>query len=155
MTYVLGVDPGAGSHIGVVGFSTWDVADTLMVIQCNWRAFDALLPGLVPGDFVLAVERFVPSRLGQTGNAPGARRATTAVIQRCEHYAEANGHRCYLRTASEVKPWATDQRLLAGRLLLACKGMPHARDAARHALFAAVHDCGMRDPLSKRGGARV
>lgn len=153
MTYVLGIDPGAGSHIGVVGFDTNDLADTLTVLQCNWRAFDNLLPALV-ADGVIAVERFIPSKLGQRGNAPSARRITLAVIQRCEHYAQSFNLRLYLRSAAEVKPWASDQRLLTAGLLVACKGLPHARDGARHALFAAVHDCAMHDPLSTRAGAR-
>ena len=54
-----------------------------------------------------------------------------------------------VRSASEVKPWATDDRLEKAGLLAATKGMRHSRDAARHALFAAVHDGGLPDPLSK------
>jgi hypothetical protein len=48
-----------------------------------------------------------------------------------------------------VKPWATDERLEAAGLLDLTKGMRHARDAARHALFTAVKDGGVPDPLSK------
>jgi hypothetical protein len=53
-----------------------------------------------------------------------------------------------------VKPWATDTRLAAAGLMEPTTGMRHARDAARHALFAAVKTYGLPDPLSARAGAR-
>jgi hypothetical protein len=54
------------------------------------------------------------------------------------------------RTAALVKPWATDKRLVAAGLLDITRGLPHARDGARHALFSAHHDSGAPDPLSSR-----
>jgi hypothetical protein len=56
----------------------------------------------------------------------------------------------FLRNASLVKTWATDKRLAAAGLLDATKGMQHARDASRHALYAAVHTGMARDPLSTK-----
>lgn len=73
------------------------------------------------------------------------------------------------RTASQVKLWATDERLKAAggavqhldcpddtvidqvmpSLYDATVKLPHARDAARHALFAAVQDVRWPDPLSR------
>jgi hypothetical protein len=53
-----------------------------------------------------------------------------------------------------VKPWATDERLAAAGLLDPTKGMRHARDAARHALFCAVRDFGLPDPLSAKARTR-
>jgi hypothetical protein len=53
-----------------------------------------------------------------------------------------------------VKPWAVDKRLHAAGLLDMTAGMRHARDAARHALFCAVKDYGLPDPLSSKAGAR-
>jgi hypothetical protein len=70
-----------------------------------------------------------------------------------EHDSTAEGRRgarWFQRPAAHVKPWATDERLEAAGLLEATKGMRHARDAARHALFAACKDGGIPDPLSKR-----
>jgi hypothetical protein len=58
-----------------------------------------------------------------------------------------------VRPAGTVKTWATDDRLARSGLLAATSGMPkHSRDAARHALFTACKDLGMRDPLSKVRG---
>jgi hypothetical protein len=56
-----------------------------------------------------------------------------------------------LQSTAEVKPWATDVRLAAAGLLMNTTGMRHARDAARHALFAACKHFQLPDPLSKRG----
>lgn len=55
----------------------------------------------------------------------------------------------HTRTAAAVKPWATDRRLAAAGLLKRSTGMPHARDACRHALFSYVRDAGEPDPLSR------
>lgn len=52
------------------------------------------------------------------------------------------------RSASQVKKWATDRRLAAAGILEQTKGMSHARDAQRHALFAARMDLQWPDPLS-------
>lgn len=55
-----------------------------------------------------------------------------------------------VRPPALVKPWATDRRLEAAGLMTATAGMPgHARDAARHCLYCACHDLGMRDPMSR------
>jgi hypothetical protein len=60
------------------------------------------------------------------------------------------GVRVATRPPSLVKPWATDKRLAAAGLIEATSGMPaHARDGARHMLYAARHDCGLADPLSR------
>jgi hypothetical protein len=56
----------------------------------------------------------------------------------------------HARSASTVKPWATDARLERAGLLDLTAGMRHARDAARHALFCAVKNCGLPDPLSAK-----
>jgi hypothetical protein len=50
--------------------------------------------------------------------------------------------------AIDVKPWATDGRLRAAGLWF--RGLPHARDGARMAMFAAVREFGVADPLSRR-----
>jgi len=152
MTYVVGIDP--GPMVGMVGFeATWATRSLApVVIQCSWNAFDDVLAAIVIGDTVIAVERFVLAPISSRANTPGAGRATRVVVERCKRYAEIRLLQCFERNAAEVKPWATDARLEVAGLLAPTKGMRHARDAARHALFAAVKDCGLTDPLSKRGG---
>ncbi len=60
------------------------------------------------------------------------------------------GVKLAVRHSSAVFPWATDKRLRAAGLYEATTGLVHARAASRHALFAAVHDGGLPDPLSRR-----
>lgn len=145
MTYVMGIDPGPVVGIAVIGF---DPRVEPTIAQCSWNAFDDVLLAL-GGRSALAVEQFVIGRLTARANDPGANRAARAVIDRCQHYAREHALLCYLRSAATVKPWATDERLAAAGLLAPTKGMPHARDAARHALFTAVAEFGRPDPLSK------
>jgi hypothetical protein len=152
MTYVIGIDP--GPMVGIVGIN----ADWVrlfdhepLVIQCSAHVFDDVLSAIATGhgDTVLAVERFVTASISARVNAPAASRVARAAVQRCEDYAAEHQLQCFVRSAAEVKPWATNERLTRAGLIAATKGMHHARDAARHALFTAVHDCGLRDPLSK------
>ena len=152
MVYVIGVDP--GPMVGIVGFDTAVArlaAAEPIVIQCSANVFADVLSAVLvgQGDVVLAVERFVISPLSARANAPSAGKVARDVVADCEHYAEAHELQCFLRSAAQVKPWATDARLTAAGLTEATRGMPHARDAARHALYAAVHDCGLLDPLSR------
>ena len=51
------------------------------------------------------------------------------------------------RRATDVKPWATDKRLEKAGFPLGRKFLD-ARDAGRHALYAAVYDGKERDPLA-------
>lgn len=53
------------------------------------------------------------------------------------------------RPPSMVKPWATDKRLKAAGIFELTGKMPDARDASRHCVYTASHDCGLRDPLSR------
>jgi len=148
VTYVIGIDP--GPVVGIVGLWT-DRPLTPDIIQCTAPTLESVLSGLYPGsNTVLAVEQFVVGPLAARGNNPQAGALARSVIRACEFWAERRGVMCHVRSAAEVKPWATDTRLTMAGLWAPTKGMRHARDAARHALFAAVKDCGLPDPLSQR-----
>ena len=83
-------------------------------------------------------------------STPVASRITRDLVgQLSALVSEGRGVRQIQRSAAEVKPWGTDLRLTKSGLLAITKGMPHARDACRHALFAAV-SAGMPDPLSAK-----
>jgi hypothetical protein len=105
---------------------------------------------------IVGVERFVLGAKSYRSGSPGGvtRDLVGQLIEAFnDHDSTADGRlggRFFQRNASQVKAWATDARLDAAGLLAATKGMTHARDAARHALFAAVHDGGIPDPLSQR-----
>lgn len=145
---VLGVDPGVTTGV------FWLAATgPPLAYQCNASGAYPLVAFLLeandgPAQVILAGERFVP------GRGPGARgaaaTATRAVIADLDGLSDG----WHWRSAAQVKPWATDRRLAAAGLAAHCHGMPHAADAARHALFAAVHDAGYPDPLSRASGLR-
>lgn len=137
---VIGVDPGPTPGVVVL-----DLEDGRLVevgaLQCSASLLYTVVATFNPDhQAVVAVERFVVR-----GRASTAQQTTLDQV--------ANLTRLYprmaVRSASQVKPWATDARLDAAGLSAATKGMRHARDAARHALYAAVKNGGLPDPLSK------
>lgn len=150
---VVGVDPGPVTGLAVIGPHTRHE-----VAQCSPGAVVALIGALVgelPEDVpvLIAVERFVVGPRAARSATPTAGRIARGVV---EDVARAfkpcsapTGTRVIERSAVDVKPWATDLRLAAAGLLDPTKGMPHARDACRHALYAAVRDGGLPDPLSR------
>lgn len=155
-TLVIGVDPGPTPGIVVLGLEDGRNLVDPSVFQCDpasglWVVTESLASSTVAWDLkVLQVERFVVSNRAARSSSPAAGRITRDLIGQLQGIGELAGARVLVRSAAEVKPWATDTRLDAAGLLAGTKGMPHARDAARHALFASVRDAGAPDPLSKR-----
>lgn len=159
---VLGIDPGPVPGMVRLDFEDGRLVD-VQVLQCTLGlaldAFRAMTrqDALVDRRQLLQVERFVVGNRSARSSTPGAGAATRDLVGRLQQ--DAAGRIRYLeRSASEVKPWATDARLEAVRfsgqsLLDLTKGMRHAKDAARHAIYAASNAGGIPDPLSK--GARA
>lgn len=155
--YIVGIDPGPTP--GIVGLWLEQRTDSSMhrfiesaeIMQCSLSAFSTVVSGIRISRHVriVAAERFVvASRAGRSAHAE-AGATTRDVLARLRAWANLDSSTFIERNASEVKAWATDARLDAAGLLAATVGMRHARDAARHALFCAVRDCGVVDPLSK------
>lgn len=159
MTRILGIDPGPVPGFVVLWTGDGRVS-SVDVIQCTHQVAATVFNGLLKdhGPMIVQVERFVVGRSSMRSAGPGeVTRNLIGNFQRLvtEHNAAARttgyGPVSLLeRSASQVKPWATDTRLEAAGLLAVTKGMRHAKDAARHALFAAVKDGGLPDPLSTR-----
>lgn len=151
--YVLGVDPGPTT--GLVGLSyTFGKLQRASIIQCDHVTAREIVNHLVASvkpvsRLVLAVERFVVGPRATRSSTPKAGQITRELVELCTVMADEWGTELRLRSASEVKPWATNARLAAAGLSF--PGSAHAADAGRHALFSAVADCGMPDPLSRRG----
>lgn len=142
--YIVGVDPGLTTGICVL-----DLGDmSALLVQATPEAVMPILRALTAEGVVsvLAVERFVVGPRAARSSTPHAGRVTRELIETLRDWELPD--RVVLRSAAEVKPWAVDDRL--ARAGLHVKGMPHARDAARHALYAAVRECGAPDPLSRR-----
>jgi hypothetical protein len=146
---VIGVDPGPIPGIVVLDVVGRRLAD-VGVLQCTANIALELIHGFVRDtddtvQVLVQVERYVSK-----GRLNAAQRLTADMVRDVlgdiEALVRVTGVQ---RPAVAVKPWATDARLEAAGLLEAVKGMRHARDAARHALFCAVHDAGVPDPLSK------
>lgn len=99
-------------------------------------------------DKIISVERFVRGRRSAKVSDPKAVDITLEQIESLRAVGDWPGIRLSSRSASEVKPWATEARLLKAGFKLP-KGMTHGIDGARHCLFAAVADGEIPDPLSK------
>ena len=153
---VIGVDPGPIPGVVTLGLNDGRPLVSPSVFQCDpqsalWVVTEALASELVSWDLkFLAVERFVVGPRAARSTTASAVALTRDLIGNLQGIGDLAGAQVLLRSASEVKPWATDTRLDAAGLLPVTKGMPHARDAARHALFCAVRDAGAPDPLSRR-----
>ena len=148
--YYMGVDPGPST--GIALFSIEDLDSGWDVFQCEGgSAFWLLLK--IYEDYcprVVAVEEFIPS------NKAGGKGANAGLTRRLAEYAvssaKANVKRSpavftVYRRAADVKPWATDKRLAKADFPWGVK-FKDARDAGRHALYAAVRDGKERDPLA-------
>jgi hypothetical protein len=151
-TLVIGVDPGPTTGIlalqvgkdPVAGQGNPDGAEAIV---------DALLGTAEADQVLLAVEQFVIGRGSMRAGRYGQQtRDLIGVLQALARSRAKTS--LVLRSAAQVKPWATNVRLQAAGLIRPTKGMTHARDAGRHALFAAVHTGLMPDPLSRTAGAR-
>jgi hypothetical protein len=156
--YVVGVDPGLTTGVFAVewfdgehaGLRSDPIAVQVHGSEGVITIVSALLARRPLAEHVLAVEQFVVGARASRSSSAHAGRVTRALISELGEL----GADVFTRSAAMVKPWATDQRLHAAGLLLATKGMGHARDASRHALYAAVHMGAAQDPLSKKAVSR-
>lgn len=156
--YVIGIDPGPTTGVAVLQWCSepdaWNFAPNgTRVFQCNHGAaldlFDWLSEAYPYAR--VAIERWVIGNVSRASKKDG--QITRDLIGRLWAHADHAEHVIQRRSASDVKPWATDDRLAHARLLDPTKGMGHARDAARHALYSAVKDYGAPDPMSRKAGA--
>lgn len=91
----------------------------------------------------VAVERFVVSRRAGRSASSGAADKARNIIG---GLVSGNAGRVHLATAAEAKAWATNKRLDAAGLA-PTDGLPHSRDACRHALYTLVKFYRCPDPL--------
>lgn len=154
VTRIVGIDPGPIPGIVRLDLDAGKIRYA-EAVQSTWPIAATLVKALLDEDrshyplAIVAVERFVVGR-GSMKSAAAGRITRDLVGQLQRVVLGRDGARYVERTAAEVKAWASDDRLAHAGLLEPTKGMRHARDAARHALFAAVKDGGLPDPLSKR-----
>lgn len=157
-TCVIGVDPGATTGVCLLQVTSpepWSSVSPVpyiterLVFGCNSAAVYGLVEHLIecnqgPARIVAAGEKFVP------GRGAGARSGGASQAQMVIGELQALPVEWTWRTPVAVKHWAIDDRLKKAGLLDLTAKMIDARDAARHALFAACHDAGLPDPLSRK-----
>lgn len=154
--HVVGIDPGPVP--GIVSLLVEDGRLTeVAVAQVSAELLPCVLLAVLERQEVrtlVQVEAFVVGKKSMRSGAAGAatRDMVGQVAQTVIDFGRGRDHAVHYaqRSASQVKPWSTDARLVAAGLSSRCSGMRHARDAARHALWSAVHDAGLPDPLSHR-----
>jgi hypothetical protein len=127
VTQVLGIDPGPKPGAVLV-----QVAGGLVVHAGALRPDQ--IESMIPAADLVSLERFIVGR-GTLRKTKAGTVETLAQIEQFRAAAQAAGVRLVQYPAGTVKPWATDERLRAYGCYVAGD---HHRDAARHALFAAV-----------------
>lgn len=156
---IVGVDPGPIPGVVVLGVDRDRIRVTPLVLQCEPDTVLRIVGQCLASGFgwqqrVLAVERFVVGSRAAFLATPGAAAITRNMVGAVAAVGEqVAGVQVVLRSAADVMRWASNKRLHAADLFWPTRGKPHARAAARHALYAAVRDCGLPDPLSSRSTA--
>jgi hypothetical protein len=152
----IGIDPGPVPGFVLIDWFTDGPMPRLEVVQCSRGVAPLILRAFVLDHQLeepplVQIERFVVGkRAGRSSSAKAGEQTRDLIGQLIASVPSLPAESWRARAAGEVKPWATDERLEAAGLLDATKGMRHARDAARHALFVAVKDGGVSDPLSRK-----
>jgi hypothetical protein len=148
----VGIDPGPLPGIVSLKFVDRELVH-VDVVQCSHELAPGVLQVVLPKTAewrpFVQIEKFVVSRRSSRSSTPKAGEQTRLLVGSLQQSCQAVGVFPTLQPAVHVKAWATDARLEKAGLLEATKGMRHAKDAARHALYTAVKDGGQPDPLSK------
>lgn len=167
---IIGVDPGGTTGVVVLELDAEGRYDCLHSAEVPGAQFPQyyaeLTMGLIAankirdtssqamgsnGALLVATEQFVVRGRAAKSRTPQGGAFARRVVGWLESLASvsAPAMRLSVRSASQVKKWATNRRLERAGLLAAIPaGGGHARDAGRHALFAARMDLGWPDPLS-------
>jgi hypothetical protein len=167
-----GVDPGAATGICFLDYSggqlvgrtllTTDAASAPVVLKGLLYAYyggmkegtsiSEWLKQPVTGRRVGSVEKFV------TGAGAGSRGknadVTRQLVMELAEVLQLFGYQVRIRPAADVKPWASDKRLIAAGVgtkeYVARADFRHQVDASRHCLYGA-HEAGVvADPLLRK-----
>jgi hypothetical protein len=154
----IGIDPGPTTGICLmefVGPYPYPLPEcNITLIQANaanaLRVLEAYLSHFYQDERIVrrvaGVEAFV------TGQSAGTRGKnadlTRQYVMKFAELLQLFGYPVKIRKAGDVKPWASDKRLLRAGVPKLPDSMRHSGDGARHCLFAAVKDAHMKDPLA-------
>ena len=156
---VIGADPGPTTGLSFLDYDRSittgsPVLVSWTVLQVNGDSAVAVLAAIM-AERTRVLGRVMMKRYAQvepfvTGQSAGTKGATAdytrqQAFQLVEQL-QLWGYPAQLRKAADVKVWATDKRLKAAGILCPPENR-HGNDASRHALFCAVHDAHLPDPL--------
>jgi hypothetical protein len=157
---VVGVDTGPTTGMCFLDYQTGSLAlppqPQVTLLQVDGHSADAVLEAMLARWYGIgtspvdqryaAVEKFVTGRgAGSKGNNA---EVTRQLVMELTERLQLHGYLTKIRSAAEVKPWASDKRLERAGITGQQTSMRHCLDAGRHALFAAVKDAKMKDPLA-------
>lgn len=158
---VIALDPGPATGMCFLDYSDQFQPYALIgktLLQVDGESAAVVLEGLLRAFYAdpsVVTKRFASIEKFVTGQSAGTRGQPAEVTrQLAMELAEVCGMFGYVmrfRSASDVKPWATDKRLKEAGIVGASgihSKLRDAYDAARHGLFCAVKDAGVRDPLA-------
>lgn len=146
MRFVVGIDPGktTGHALLTVADHRVDSGQTTAMQACQW--IEQMLP-THGHNSLIAVERFT---IGQETLKKTRQHDALDVIGAIKYLCWAHSTRFELNGPSEAKAMVNDERLKMKDYYQ--PGQPHANDAARHAVYAAVkHGWYSPDLLLKDG----
>lgn len=142
----MGIDPGPST--GIALFNIESLESGWSVFQVDGGSAPWLIRSLIEdwAPVVVAIEEFEVRR-GSAGTAGKDAELTRWLVHCTENLVAPRPNTLFrCRKPSLVKPWASDKRLAKTGFPWGAK-FKDARDAGRHALYAAVRDGKERDPL--------
>lgn len=155
----VGVDPGPATGLCLLDYRDGQLAGRMLLqaaADCAAAVLRDLLEsrknGMIAGRRVGSVEKFVTG--ASAGSRGKAADVTRQLVMELAEVLQLFGYMVNIRPAADVKPWASNKRLVAAGIVASEKGMHgdmiHSYDAARHCLYGA-HDAGVvADPLLRR-----
>lgn len=150
---VIGADPGPTTGLAIHDWADGKlVAFTILQVDGD-SAQDVLEAVLVRrqqaiGDYIAKryaqVEPFVTGQSAGTRGpkADYTRQEAFKLVEQLQQW----GYAVKLRKAADIKTWASDKRLRAAGILRPPENR-HGNDGSRHALYTAIHDAYLPDPL--------
>lgn len=161
ITSVIGIDPGPTTGLCLMEFvdgGGYPLPEhNITMIQANsgtaLRVLEAYLSHYYRDERI--TRRFAGVEAFETGSSAGTRGKnadlTRQYVMKFAELLELCNYYPKIRKAGDVKPWASNHRLIRAGVPGPPKydgKMSHAADAARHCLFAAVRDAHIKDPLA-------
>ena len=150
---VIGCDPGPTTGISILDYYQGQLS-VWTVLQVDGDSAQGVLEAILTrrqaalGDAV--AKRYAQVEPFVTGQSAGTR-GPKADYTRQEAFKLVEllqlwGYAVKLRKAGDIKTWASDKRLRTAGVLRPPENR-HGNDASRHALYTAVHDAYLPDPL--------